>query len=81
MTLPNGDIVRSSHIAELDLPLLPSAGRTSHIVPGIESRSLVSVVKLCNDGCRVDIKNISCEIRYQGKQSYDAVRTYVRACG
>ena len=65
--LPNGDTVRSSHIAELDLPLLPRGGREAHIVPGLASHSLVSVVKLCNAGCQVEIKDLSCEIRYRGK--------------
>ena len=65
--LPNGDIIHSSHIAELDLPLLPVAGREVHILPGLTSHSLVSVVKLCNAGCQVDVKDISCEIRYRGK--------------
>ena len=65
--LPNGDNVRSSHIAELDLPLLPRGGREAHIVPGLVSHSLVSVVQLCNAGCQVDVKDILCEIRYRGK--------------
>ena len=59
---PNSDTVCSSHIAELDLPLLPSRGRVAHIVPGLASHSLVSVVKLCNAGCQVDIRDISCNI-------------------
>ena len=61
--LPNGDTVRSSHIAELDLSLLPRGGREAHVVPGLASHSLVSVVKLCKAGCQVDIRDISCEIR------------------
>ena len=65
--LPNGNTVRSSHIAELDLPLLPRGGREAHIVNWLASHSLVSVVKLCNAGCQVDVKDISCEIRYRGK--------------
>ena len=65
--LPNGNIIHSSHIAELDLPLLPVAGREIHILPGLASHSLVSVIKLCNAGCQVDVKYISCEIRYRGK--------------
>ena len=63
----DSDIVSSSYIAELNLPLLPQATRTAHVVPGLASHSLVSVVKLCNAGCEVDIRNISCEIRYKGK--------------
>ena len=61
--LPNGDTVRSRHITELDLPLLSRGGREAHIVPGLASHSLVSVVKLCNAGCQVDVRDISCEIR------------------
>ena len=67
VTLPNGDIVSSSHIAELNLPLLPKAARTAHVVPGLASHSLVSVVKLCNAGCEVDVRDIACTIRYRGK--------------
>ena len=36
-------------------------------MPGLASHSLVSVVKLCNAGCQVDVRDISCEIRYKGK--------------
>ena len=72
--LPNGDTVRLSHIAELDLPLLPRGGREGHIVPGLASHSLVSVVKLCNAGCQVEVKDISCEIRYRGKISVQCSR-------
>ena len=61
--LPNGDTVRSSHIDELDLPLLPRGEREAHVVPGLTSHSLVSVVKLCNAGCQVDVRDILCEIR------------------
>ena len=67
LTLPNGDVVKLSHIAKLNILLLPQAARTAHVVPGLASHSLVSVVKLCNAGCEVDIRDISCEIRYKGK--------------
>ena len=59
--------MRSSHIAELDLSLLPRGGREARVIPGLASHSLVSVVKLCNDGCQVDIRDSSCEIWYKGK--------------
>ena len=72
--LPNGNTVRSSHIAELDLSLLPRGGREAHIVPGLAYHSLVSVVKLCNAGCQVEIKDLSCEIRYRGNQLSNAAK-------
>ena len=65
--LPNGNTVRSSHVGELDLPLIPSGGRVAHVVPGLASHSFVSTVKLCNARCQVDMRDISCEIRYRGQ--------------
>ena len=65
--LPNGTTIQSSHIAELALPQLPQQARLAHIVPSLASHSLVSVVKLCNAGCKVMINDISCEIHYRGK--------------
>ena len=65
--LPNGDVVSSSHIAKLNLPQLPQAARTAHVVLGLATHSLVSVVKLCNAGCEVDIRDILCEFRFRGK--------------
>ena len=67
VTLPNGNIVQSSHITELDLPQLPRVGRAAHIIPGLESHSLVSFVKLFNSGCEVDVKDTWCEIWHQGE--------------
>ena len=45
--LPNGETIQSSHVAILDLPQLPAPARIAHIVPGLASHSLISVVKLC----------------------------------
>ena len=64
---PNGSIIESSHTCELDLPQLPKAARLAHVVPGLAGYSLVSVVKLCNAGCRVKMTDISCEVTYRGK--------------
>ena len=46
--LPNGDQVRSTHTSTLDLPGLPATVRLAHIIPGLASHSLISVVTLCN---------------------------------
>ena len=66
--LPNGKHVASSHTCELDIPELPTAARFAHIVPGLQSFSLVSVVKLCNAGCKVITTDISCEVFYKGQR-------------
>ena len=66
--LPNGSTIQSSHTANIALPMLPPKAREAHIVPGLASHSLVSVVKLCNAGCKVMISDISCEIISKSKQ-------------
>ena len=65
--LPDGTTIKSSHTANIALPQLPQMARLAHIVPGLASHSLVSVVKLCNAGCKVVMNDISCEVHYRGK--------------
>ena len=50
---PNGDIMYSSHEAELDILGLPLAARQVHIVPALASHSLMSMGQLCDAGCEV----------------------------
>ena len=62
--LPNDDNVRSTHTGMLDLPGLPSAAHLAHIIPGLASHSLISVVTLCNAGCDVLFTKIGCTITH-----------------
>ncbi len=62
--LPNGDKVRYRHTGTLNLPGLPSAARLAHIIPGLVSHSLISVVTLCNAGCDVLFTKMGCTITY-----------------
>ncbi len=64
--LPNGDKVQSTHTCTLDLPNLPTGTRAAHIIPGLVSHSLFSVVTMCNTGCTVTFTKINCTITYQG---------------
>jgi hypothetical protein len=50
---PNGAIMKSTHEAELDFPMLPPAARHIHIVPALASSSLVSMGQLCDAGCTI----------------------------
>ena len=54
--LPDGACVSSTHTCTLNLPQLPTRAREGHIIPGLASHSLMSVVKLCNAGCEVTFK-------------------------
>ena len=44
----------SSHEGEIDIPNLPPAARTVHIVPDLKSHSLLSIGQLCDAGCVVE---------------------------
>jgi hypothetical protein len=64
--LPNGDKVQLTHTCTLDLPNLPTGARAAHIIPGLASHSLLSVVTMCNAGCTVTFTKINCTINYRG---------------
>jgi hypothetical protein len=65
--LPNGKCVHSTHRCTLDIPALPTLAPHAHIIPGLASHSLISIVTLCNAGCNVDFTKIGCPITYCGK--------------
>jgi hypothetical protein len=47
--------------------MLPAAAQQAHIIPGLASHSLVSVVTLMNAGCKVHFTKIGCTITHRGK--------------
>jgi hypothetical protein len=51
---PDGDTMMSTHVGDPDLPQLSNAARMYHINPDTE-QSLISVVKLCEVGCKVKV--------------------------
>ncbi len=65
--LPNGDKVQSMHTCTFNLPALPIGARAAHIIPGLASHSLLSVVTMCNAGCTVTFTKINCTIAYSGR--------------
>ena len=65
--LPDGACVSSTHTCTLTLPQLPTWVREGHIIPGLASHSLMSVVKLCNAGCEVTLTDIDCQIKHLGR--------------
>ena len=69
VTLPDGTKVRSTHTGDLRIPQLPKSARACHIVPGLASYSLISVVKLCEAGCEVSFTRfgIGVKVRYRGQ--------------
>lgn len=67
VTLTDGNEVRLTHKCILDLPGLPEKTREGHVVPGLTSRSLISVVTLCNTGCKVTFTKVNVKVTYNGK--------------
>lgn len=67
VTIPDGSKLTSTHTRELDLPHLPQATRTGHILPGMSSYSLVSVVTQPNAGCQVTFDKIGVNVTYRGR--------------
>ena len=49
VSLPNGDLIRSTHTATLNLPSIPMSARAAHIFPGLTG-SLLSIGLLTDAG-------------------------------
>ena len=54
----------STHEGEIDIPNLPAAARTVHIVPDLKSHSLLSIGQLCDAGCIVEFTATTVHIRH-----------------
>ena len=67
VTIPDGSKVKSTHTCTLAIPELPPKARMGHIIPGLASHSLLSVVKLCDAGCEVKLTKILCTVKYRGR--------------
>ena len=65
-TIPDGSTLKSTH-RELDLPQLPMAARIGHVIPGLASRSLMSVVQLTYAGCGVHFLKHYVTVTYRGR--------------
>jgi len=66
INLPDGTIVKSTHICNLEIPGLPHV-LEGHIVPKLTVASLVGIRILCKLGCTVLFTDKACYVRYQGK--------------
>jgi hypothetical protein len=55
--LPNGDTLQSNDTGcELAIPQLPPDARQAHLLPGLTHSSLVSIGKLCDEGCEDHVR-------------------------
>ena len=82
VTAANGERVQSTHDGALDIPGLPPRARYAHIIPGIK-HSLLSVVQLCNLGCKIVFVRwgLNVEVRYKGKVIMTGRKARSTDCG
>jgi hypothetical protein len=67
ITLPDGNIIQSTHIGNLNLPGLNEEATRAHIVPGLAHSSLLSVKQLCDNGCHVLFTKNDCKVFRQAE--------------
>jgi hypothetical protein len=72
---PNGQLMISSHTADLDLSCLPKAARQAHIVPDLTNQSLISIGQLCDAGCEVILDANLAKVLCKGKVILTGTRT------
>ena len=65
----------STHEAELDLPNLPIEARRVHIVPALQTASLLSMGQLCDAGCIVTFDSKSVAVHRNDELILDGIRT------
>jgi hypothetical protein len=65
--MPNGTTIKSSHRCNLLLSDLPPQARQVHILPGLVHNSLISVGKLCDNGCSVTFTQDQVTVSKNGK--------------
>jgi hypothetical protein len=66
INLPDGKMVKSTHICDLEIPGLPYV-LEGLIVPDLTVASLVGIRILCKMGCMVLFTDEACYVRYHGK--------------
>ena len=66
INLPDGTVVKSTHICDLEIPGLPHV-LEGHIVPKLTVASLVGIRVLCKLGCTVLFTDTACYVIYHGK--------------
>ena len=66
INLPDGTMVKSTHICDLEIPGLPHV-LEGHIVPDLTVASLVGIRILCKLGCTVLFTDTMCYVFYQEK--------------
>ena len=58
--LPDGSLIYSTHIGNLDIPWMPDSMTVGHIVLGLSHSLLISTKVFCDAGCKVMFDEWEC---------------------
>jgi hypothetical protein len=67
--------MHSAHEGETNVPSLPTAARTAHVVPNLKSHSLLSVGQLRDSGCIVEFAATTVTVRHDDVVALRGFRT------
>ncbi len=59
--------MHSTHTCTFNIPLLPPGALLAHIISGLASHLLLSVITMCNGGCTITFTKTGCIIVYCGR--------------
>jgi hypothetical protein len=65
----------STHEANLDIPKLPDSATRAHIVPELQTHSLLSLGQFCDSGCTATIDQDTIDIFYQNEMVLSGQRS------
>lgn len=71
--IPNGDTMKASHTALLDLPTLPVAATTAHVFQELTT-PLISVGQLCDNGCTATFTATNATIQHSNNTILEGQR-------
>jgi hypothetical protein len=74
VTLPNGQVIASSHTAQLPFPKLPKAALQAHVFLQLRNHALLSIGAFCDAGCKVTFKATSVRITYNNEVVLEGTR-------
>jgi hypothetical protein len=64
ITIPDGNTMTSTHVGHLDIPALPPTATLTHVVPELNTHSLISIGQFCDAGCTATIDSEKLDISY-----------------
>ena len=64
VNLPGGTQIQSTHPCDINVPWLPKAASTAHILPGMAHTLLVSIKVLTDAGCKFIYDKDDCRVYF-----------------